>query len=946
MYWEIPQGSKINIQGLDCNIPPEGYVYNIATKKLEHIGVYSRSEIPTEQYWERIPLPNWYKETMKRWDKYDRSKKDSEEDFYDEQLEAFKKQEWSRRLNGFWFMNYNPKKGVSEAVYLTGANYLLLQWLMIDIGIPKFRFPDLEYYYFQQYCIEDNNCMGMIEITKRRFGKTYRGGVLLLDYVTRTKNTNGGIQSKTGGDAKKVFGKAVIPVFKSLPKFFKPEYDMSLGITPKTEIRFQQTNIRGKKAEEVMDKDELNSMIDFQSADKVAYDGQKLHRYFGDEFAKCFAKGTRIRMYNGSVKNVEDVMRGDLVMGDDSTPRLAMGITKGKEKMYEIIPNKGEGFSCNESHILTLSVSDKFKYNGVKYISGDILEITVRDYINNFPKRYYKSLALYRTGWELPEKKHLISPYMFGVWLGGGSSRDFSITSIDKEILHSINNFADEHGLKVRQKDDKISYHVTSNTVGKNHITAELRRLKVLKNKHIPLEYQCDSRENRLQLLAGLLDTDGYSICRNGFSSGMEITQKRKELAYNIHELALSLNFFASIKERISTMRREDGTIYSCPTYKVTIYGDIDLIPNKVDRKKALVSRTKNRRNPLKTGFSIKEIGIGEYFGFTVDRNNLFLLADGTVVHNTVETDVYERYDVIRYCLLDDEGNIIGKALYASTVEQLESEKEGVSEAAIQLWNDSDQMNKGENGRTPSGLYRFFMTSIRARNFDIYGYPDEVKTEQEIDADRATVKHNQRAWAARVRKEPKTIEEAFYAGNTTCEYNAENITNQIKWIEDNPEKCYWRQARLVEKKKKIPSVVIGKPAKESREIGFMDDEKGGWFILEEPSKPNAFSDRNGYLEPLNKIAYQIGVDTTQDRIAISGSNPAITVFKKSCIIDGVETGMYPVALWISPTRLDIHFDDEVRKASLWYGCECNYEIDRRTDFYRYFCKENCQTFLS
>jgi len=598
MYWEIPQGSKINIQGLECCIPPEGYIYNIATKQLEHIGVYSRSDIPEEQYWERIPLPYWYKDVMKQWDKYDRSKKDSDEEFYNEDLEIFKKQEWSRRLNGFWFMNFNPKKGVSEPVYITGANYLLLQWLMIDIGVPKFRFPDLEYYYFQQYCIEDNNCMGMIEITKRRFGKTYRGGVFLLDYVTRTKNTNGGIQSKTGGDAKKVFAKAVVPVFKSLPKFFKPEYDMSLGITPKTEIRFQQTNVRGKKAEGSLDKDELNSMIDFQSADKVAYDGQKLHRYFGDEFAK------------------------------------------------------------------------------------------------------------------------------------------------------------------------------------------------------------------------------------------------------------------------------------------------------------------------------------------------------------TVETDVYERHDVVRYCLLDDEGRIIGKALYSSTVEQLESEKDGVSEAAILLWNDSDQNNKGENGRTPSGLYRFFMSSIRARNFDIYGYPDEAKTEQEIDADRKTVKHNQRAWAARVRKEPKTIDEAFYAGNDRCEYNAENINKQIKWIEDNPGQCYWRQARLVEKKKKTPSIVIGKPAKETREIGFMDDESGGWFILEEPSKPNAFSDRNGYLEPINKIAYQLGIDTTQDRVAVNGSNPAITVFKKSCIINGEETGMYPVALWISPTRLDIHFDDEVRKAAMWYGCEANYEIDRRTDFYRFFCKENCQAFLT
>ena len=598
MYWEIPQGSKINIQGLDCYIPPEGYIYNIATKQLEHIGVYKRSEIPEEQYWERIPLPFWYKDVMKQWDKYDRSKKDTDEEFYNEDLETFKKQEWSRRLNGFWFMNFNPQKGVSEAIYITGANYLLLQWLMIDIGIPKFRFPDLEYYYFQQYCIEDNNCMGMIEITKRRFGKTYRGGVFLLDYVTRTKNTNGGIQSKTGGDAKKVFAKAVVPVFKSLPKFFKPEYDMSLGITPKTEIRFQQTNVRGKKAEDAMDKDELNSMIDFQSADKVAYDGQKLHRYFGDEFAK------------------------------------------------------------------------------------------------------------------------------------------------------------------------------------------------------------------------------------------------------------------------------------------------------------------------------------------------------------TVETDVYERHDVVRYCLLDDEGKIIGKALYSSTVEQLESEKDGVSEAAILLWNDSDQLNKGENGRTPSGLYRFFMTSIRARNFDVYGYPDTMKTEQEIDADRATVKHNQRAWAARVRKEPKSIKEAFYAGNTACEFNSENITNQISYLEENPSECYWRQSRLVFKKEIKKALTPNGKDKEIRTVGFMDDEKGGWFILERPNKENHFKYVGDYLEPLNKMMYQIGVDTTQDRVAVAGSNPAITVFKKSCIVDGIEMGMYPVALWISPTRLDIHFDEEVLKACLWYGCEANYEIDRRVDFYRYFCKENAESFLT
>jgi len=73
---EIPQGSKINIQGLDCNIPPVGYVWNLLTKKLEYRGIYSRSNNTEEQYWERIYPPLWYREVMKAWDLYDKKKKE------------------------------------------------------------------------------------------------------------------------------------------------------------------------------------------------------------------------------------------------------------------------------------------------------------------------------------------------------------------------------------------------------------------------------------------------------------------------------------------------------------------------------------------------------------------------------------------------------------------------------------------------------------------------------------------------------------------------------------------------------------------------------------------------------------------------------------------------------------------------------------------------------
>lgn len=183
---------------------------------------------------------------------------------------------------------------------------------------------------------------------------------------------------------------------------------------------------------------------------------------------------------------------------------------------------------------------------------------------------------------------------------------------------------------------------------------------------------------------------------------------------------------------------------------------------------------------------------------------------------------------------------------------------------------------------------------------------------------------------------------AFAAG--ICEFNEENIQSQIKLLEANPP--YWRQMRLVPKTETIKSIYPDKKDVVKKSISPMDDKNGGWFILEFPNKQNNFSQVTGNLEPLNKLSYQIGVDTTQDRIAIAGSNPAITVLKKSCIVDGVETGLYPVALWISPTRMDIHFDEEVLKACMWYGCQANYEIDRRTDFYRYFYDQNCRLFLT
>lgn len=194
-----------------------------------------------------------------------------------------------------------------------------------------------------------------------------------------------------------------------------------------------------------------------------------------------------------------------------------------------------------------------------------------------------------------------------------------------------------------------------------------------------------------------------------------------------------------------------------------------------------------------------------------------------------------------------------------------------------------------------------------------------------------------------IRQNPFDEEEMFMYAGFGCEFNAVNIQKQLKVLEEEP--VFLRQMRMVEEIHTEKSIFPTRPDRKIKVAKLMDDKKGGWFIYEFPNKPNVFKERNGFYEPQNTNLYQIGVDTTKDLVALNGSKPVIIVFKKSCIVEGNETGMYPVAMWIAETRLDIHFDEQVLLACKLYGCRANYEIDARADYYRYFSKMNCSSFL-
>ena len=277
MYRKHKRNREIEINGIKVNIQPSGIVWNVLTSDWEKRDILTRSAKPDYQYWERPLPPEGYE--LKR--KKEIATQKTNPEYYNPELQNYRNQEWDRRLNGLWFMNGG------KVTYLTGLHYFYLTHWKIDVGYPDFRMTDLYFFYFLEYCVQDPNCLGMIEVTKRRQGKTMRAGAFLFELTSRSKNKNAGIQSKTFEDAKEnVFAKGIVMPFKYLIDFFVPIYDTEKGMTPKGEIRFFKTNKRGATDDIFTEKIELESGITFKSADKFAYDGMKLHRYLADEAGK------------------------------------------------------------------------------------------------------------------------------------------------------------------------------------------------------------------------------------------------------------------------------------------------------------------------------------------------------------------------------------------------------------------------------------------------------------------------------------------------------------------------------------------------------------------------------------------------------------------------------------------------------------------------------------
>ena len=281
----------------------------------------------------------------------------------------------------------------------------------------------------------------------------------------------------------------------------------------------------------------------------------------------CVDPETDILMWDSSIKKAKDIIVGDTLVGDDGKQRTVTKTVSGFDNMYKVKNGNMKDYIVNSNHILTVSVKLD-DYNKIsKFINSIndslIFDINIQDYLK-LPKDIKELVkgVVNSNVIEWKEQKVDISPYIFGIRLGG------------------VNN-------------DVLVHH----------------------------KYIFNSKENRLKLLAGVIDTNGY-IKNNDYI--IVYNKEKINILESLRIVAGSLGFKTKIEECKNDM------------IELSVIGNnLHEIPVKIERNQNLVKYDINSNNLFVHDIEIEKVDNGIYCGWYIDSNERFLLGDFTITHNT-----------------------------------------------------------------------------------------------------------------------------------------------------------------------------------------------------------------------------------------------------------------------------------------------------------------------
>ena len=344
---------------------------------------------------------------------------------------------------------------------------------------------------------------------------------------------------------------------------------------------------------------------------------------------------------DGYCKN-KDLKIGDKVYGKDGLLHAILDISyQGVRPQYKVTFKDGTSTECSDNHLWSVG----YEYSGNNELKTLDTEQLLKKKLKNNSGGYNYYIPLCEPV-QFKNQSHFISPYLLGCLIGDGNCRKagLRICAQDFEILENITEEIQTKGYRLQYYKSDNTYGIISNehikanqyNANRNLYTQEIINLKLNTtsyNKFIPKNYLFDSVDNRINLLQGLMDTDGY-IGKN--ASTLQYTTTSKQLSDDVKFLVQSLGgVVSSARKKQGKYRDKEGNLkQTAEYYTICFKMPKNIIPFKLTRK--IIRLKPNRLNPKKFIASIEYIGNKECQCIYIDGDeHLYLTNNFIVTHNS-----------------------------------------------------------------------------------------------------------------------------------------------------------------------------------------------------------------------------------------------------------------------------------------------------------------------
>jgi len=344
-------------------------------------------------------------------------------------------------------------------------------------------------------------------------------------------------------------------------------------------------------------------------------------------FGKALRMDEPILTPKGWVPN-KDIKVGDYVCSIDGEESKVLGVyPQGLKPMYCITFSDGRKSYCSGDHLWEIG-SSVFKSGNRVLTTTQIKEM--QDNHVAFHNRMYVPMFSGKYG---DRKKFVIHPYVLGVLIGDGClTKGVAFVAPDEFVINKVRSLCDMPISSTYSKNRVTTYRITNGYTGHSDDNVYLNEIKRLglygcksHDKFIPEEYYDCCYEQRMELMNGLVDTDG-EVSKTG---AIVYSSVSKRLAEDVARLAYSLGMKASVLPHHTEF---NGKVFD-DHYRVTISGEneseVATLPRKAER---LVSR-KRVKNCIR---SVEYIGDEECQCIRVSHPRaLFVIGGYIMTHNT-----------------------------------------------------------------------------------------------------------------------------------------------------------------------------------------------------------------------------------------------------------------------------------------------------------------------